>query len=123
MKVISVTQIDDDQCSPSPIGGMSTTSPRAKAVALVVEQEADAIEHDTTITKPVYEASAGAERFWTLVPTEFGGGGGLGIVQAREDVPAVIGLLHGSNAADCARPGRLSSCMLRVLHSKTPSRQ
>ncbi|WP_231137670.1 acyl-CoA dehydrogenase family protein [Rhodococcus opacus] len=56
---------------------------RAKAVARIVEQEADAIERDATITRPVYEALAEAELFWTLVPTEFGGGG-LGIVQALE---------------------------------------
>ncbi len=38
---------------------------RAKAVARVVEQEADAIERDATITRPVYEALAEAELFWT----------------------------------------------------------
>ena len=36
---------------------------RAKAVALVVEQEAEAIERDATITKPVYEALTEAELF------------------------------------------------------------
>ncbi|RZL74287.1 MAG: oxidoreductase [Rhodococcus sp. (in: high G+C Gram-positive bacteria)] len=61
---------------------------RAKAVARIVEQEADAIERDATITRPVYEALAEAELFWTLVPTEFGGGG-LGIVQALEVIEEI----------------------------------
>jgi hypothetical protein len=50
-----------DQCPSSQIESLSTTSPGRKAVALGVKQEADAIERDATITKPVYEALAEAE--------------------------------------------------------------
>ena len=56
---------------------------RAKAVARVVEKEADAIERDATITRTVYEALAEADLFWLLVPKDLGGLG-LGIVEAFE---------------------------------------
>jgi alkylation response protein AidB-like acyl-CoA dehydrogenase len=55
---------------------------RAKAIAPLIAREAEAIERDATITRTVYEALAEQELFWMLVPSEFGGGGGLGIVEA-----------------------------------------
>lgn len=61
---------------------------RAKSVGRLVEQEADAIERDRTITRPVYEALAEAELFWTLVPRELGGLG-LGIVEAFEVIEEI----------------------------------
>lgn len=55
------------------------TLARARAAGRLIEQEADAIERDRTITRPVYEALAEADLLWTLVPKELGGLG-LGIV-------------------------------------------
>ncbi|MFZ2177653.1 MAG: acyl-CoA dehydrogenase family protein, partial [Rhodococcus sp. (in: high G+C Gram-positive bacteria)] len=61
---------------------------RAKSIAHIIEREADAIERDTTITEPVYEALAEAELFWMLVPKELGGGG-CGIVEALQVIEEI----------------------------------
>lgn len=54
---------------------------RARAVAKVVEAEANAIEAEMTINSTVYRALADAGLFWILVPEEYGGAG-LDIVSA-----------------------------------------
>ncbi|MDT0202735.1 acyl-CoA dehydrogenase family protein [Nocardioides sp. AE5] len=56
---------------------------RAKAVAEIVEAEANDIEDQATITKPVYEALAEQRLFWMLVPKELNGMG-LGLVESFE---------------------------------------
>ncbi len=56
-----------------------TTAPdllaRAREVAKLIEAEADQIEADATITKPVYQALADAGLFWMLIPKRYGGAG------------------------------------------------
>jgi alkylation response protein AidB-like acyl-CoA dehydrogenase len=47
---------------------------RARALAPLVEAEADAAEAATTTTRPVVEALKDAELFWIQVPRELGGG-------------------------------------------------
>lgn len=46
---------------------------RARAIAPVIEAEADRAESDTTTTRVVVDALAGQDLFWLLVPEEFGG--------------------------------------------------
>jgi alkylation response protein AidB-like acyl-CoA dehydrogenase len=46
---------------------------RARALAPLIEAEADQGEHDTTTTGRVVDALADAELFWILVPRELGG--------------------------------------------------
>lgn len=46
---------------------------RARSVAVVVEAEANAIEDQATITKPVYDALVESRLFWMLVPKELNG--------------------------------------------------
>lgn len=53
----------------------NTLLERARAAAVIVEQEADAGERDRTITQPVVDALIDARLFWTLIPKEFGGEG------------------------------------------------
>ena len=48
---------------------------RARALAPIIESEADRAESDTTTTQPVVDALIEAELFWILVPKEFGGFG------------------------------------------------
>ncbi|MFT4126468.1 MAG: acyl-CoA dehydrogenase family protein [Gordonia sp. (in: high G+C Gram-positive bacteria)] len=54
---------------------------RTAAVAAIVEDEANSIEDNATITPRVVDALTDAGLFWMLVPTEYGGGG-LDIVTA-----------------------------------------
>ncbi len=61
---------------------------RAREVARVIEAEANAIETEATITRPVYEALAEAGLFWILVPEEYGGAG-LDIVSAFKVVQEI----------------------------------
>ncbi|MEE2060718.1 acyl-CoA dehydrogenase family protein [Rhodococcus artemisiae] len=61
---------------------------RAREVARVIEAEANAIETEATITRPVYEALADAGLFWILVPEEYGGAG-LDIVSAFKVVQEI----------------------------------
>lgn len=56
---------------------------RARAVAEVVEVEANAIEEQATITKPVYDALVESRLFWMLVPEELNGEG-LSLVESFE---------------------------------------
>src|SRR3546814_3082616 len=56
---------------------------RAKAVAEIVEAEANAIEDGATITKPVYDALVANRLFWMAVPKELNGMG-LGLVESFE---------------------------------------
>ncbi|NYG59833.1 alkylation response protein AidB-like acyl-CoA dehydrogenase [Nocardioides daedukensis] len=56
---------------------------RAKAVAEIVEAEANAIEEGATITKPVYDALVENRLFWMAVPKELNGMG-LGLVESFE---------------------------------------
>ncbi|MFJ9388939.1 acyl-CoA dehydrogenase family protein [Nocardioides sp. NPDC101246] len=56
---------------------------RARRVAEVVEAEADAIEEQATITKPVYDALVEERLFWMLVPEELNGEG-LSLVESFE---------------------------------------
>ncbi len=49
---------------------------RARALAPLIESEADQAEADTTTTQPVVDALVESELFWILVPEEFGGLGG-----------------------------------------------
>jgi indole-3-acetate monooxygenase len=46
---------------------------RARALAPVIEADADAAERDTTTTTKVVEALKGSELLWSLVPRELGG--------------------------------------------------
>jgi alkylation response protein AidB-like acyl-CoA dehydrogenase len=46
---------------------------RARAIAPVIEAEADAAEVATTTTEAAVRAMADAELFWAMVPTELGG--------------------------------------------------
>ena len=48
---------------------------RARAVAEVIEAEANRIEEAATITRPVFEALSDAGLFWMLIPEQYGGGG------------------------------------------------
>lgn len=48
---------------------------RARAAAVVIEAEANAIESAATITAPVFDALADAGLFWALVPRRYGGAG------------------------------------------------
>ncbi|WP_019874105.1 acyl-CoA dehydrogenase family protein [Sporichthya polymorpha] len=56
---------------------------RARRVAEVVEIEANDIEDQATITKPVYDALVEERLFWMLVPEELNGEG-LSLVQSLE---------------------------------------
>ncbi|MBK5287614.1 MAG: acyl-CoA dehydrogenase family protein [Acidimicrobiia bacterium] len=49
---------------------------RARAIAPIIEAEADQAEADTTTTQRVVDALTESELFWILVPKEFGGLGG-----------------------------------------------
>ncbi|MDQ0382953.1 acyl-CoA dehydrogenase family protein [Amycolatopsis thermophila] len=60
----------------------------AKAIAPLIESEADAIERDTTITKTVVDAIARERLFWLLVPEEYGGWG-LGIVDSLKVIEEI----------------------------------
>lgn len=61
---------------------------RARAVAAVIESEANEIEATTTITPRAYQALADAGLFWILVPEEYGGAG-LDIVSAFKVVQEI----------------------------------
>jgi indole-3-acetate monooxygenase len=61
---------------------------RAQAVAVLIEREADAIERETTITKPVVDALIGQRLFWLLVPEEYGGAG-LGMVASLKVIEEI----------------------------------
>lgn len=56
---------------------------RARDVARVVEAEATAIEEQSSITQPVYEALVESRLFWMLVPRDLNGEG-LSLVQSFE---------------------------------------
>ncbi|MFS3128847.1 acyl-CoA dehydrogenase family protein [Nocardioides sp. Bht2] len=56
---------------------------RARAVAEIVESEANAIEAQATITQPVYDALVASRLFWMLVPRELNGEG-LSLVESFE---------------------------------------
>ncbi len=56
---------------------------RARRVAAIVESEANAIEEQATITKPVYDALVENRLFWALVPEELHGMG-LSLVESFE---------------------------------------
>ncbi len=65
---------------------------RARALAPIIEAEADQAESETTTTKPVVEALTDSELFWILVPEEFGGLGA--------DVTTALGVFEELAYAD-----------------------
>lgn len=65
---------------------------RARALAPIIEAEADQAESDTTTTKPVVDALTESELFWILVPEEFGGLGA--------DITTALGVFEELSYAD-----------------------
>lgn len=67
-------------------GALDTDYPRrARALAGLIDAEADAIESGGTLTPAVVDALAEQEIFWALVPRELGGAG-LGIVESLQTI-------------------------------------
>jgi alkylation response protein AidB-like acyl-CoA dehydrogenase len=58
---------------------------RAKAIAPLIESEADEIERVGSVTEKVHQAFVQQELYWMLVPAEYGGGG-QGIVSYIQTV-------------------------------------
>lgn len=56
---------------------------RARAIAPLIEEEAEEIERQACVTDAVFRAVGGAGLYWMLVPTELGGGG-LRLADAME---------------------------------------
>lgn len=71
-----------------PSTGTTDYLARAKEIAPLIESEADAIEREGTITKPVVDALMVQRLFWLLVPEEYGGCG-LGLVDSLKVIEEI----------------------------------
>lgn len=61
---------------------------QAKAIAPLIESEADTIERESTITRPVVDALIEARLFWLMVPESYGGLG-LGMVDSLKVIEEI----------------------------------
>ena len=93
---------------------------RARALAPLIEAEADRAEADTTTTQPVVDAVAKSELFWILVPREFGGLGA--------DVSTALGVFEELAYADgsvgwSVMANTTSSCFAAIYTGETAANQ
>lgn len=93
---------------------------RARALAPIIEAEADRAEAETTTTQPVVDALAESELFWMLVPEEFGGLG--------TDVCTALAVFEALAYADgsvgwSAMANSTSSCFAAIYTGEDAAKQ